>query len=106
MNNIIEECLWKIGKYETVQLLDEIKELGFKYATFSDVSLSIDDMIVPQVKEKLIKEAAEEHDEDKKSRVVMNGKVNKFDRDDSHMPAYIRNRGDLDEPTFLRRQAD
>lgn len=56
--------------------------------------------------EKLIKEAAEEHDEDNKSRVVMNGKVNKFDRDDFHMPAYIRNKGDLDEPTFLRRQAD
>ena len=56
--------------------------------------------------EKLIKEAAEEYDEDNKTRVVMNGKVQKFDKDDFHMPAYIRKKGDLDEPTFLRRQAD
>ena len=56
--------------------------------------------------EKLIKEAAEEYGEDNKSRVVMNGKVNKIDKDDYHMPAYIRNKSDLDEPTFLRRQED
>ena len=56
--------------------------------------------------EKLIKEAAEEYDEDNKTRVVINGKVHKFDKDDFHMPAYIRKKGNLDEPTFLRRQAD
>ncbi len=56
--------------------------------------------------EKLIKDAAEEYDEDNKSRVIMNRKAHKFDKDNYHMPAYIRNKGDLDEPTFLRRQED
>jgi len=59
LTKIVEKCFWETGKYETVHLLDELKELGYKYATKSDISLSIDDMHVPVVKQKLIKEAEE-----------------------------------------------
>ncbi len=55
---------------------------------------------------KLIKEAAEEYEEDKKTRVVMDGKVQKFGRDSYHIPNYSNKKGEMDVPTFLRRQAD
>jgi DNA-directed RNA polymerase subunit beta' len=59
MNEIVENSFWNMGKYKTVMLLDEIKKIGFKYATISNISLSIDDMNVPSDKQKLIKEAEE-----------------------------------------------
>ncbi len=57
MNEIVEKCFWGKGKYKTIQLLDKIKKLGYKYATLSGISLSIDDMHVPTNKEELIKKA-------------------------------------------------
>ncbi len=47
----------KYGHYETVQFLDRIMSLGYKYATKSGLSISIADMIVPASKEKKVKEA-------------------------------------------------
>ncbi len=59
LNELVEECFWKIGKYETVKLLDALKTLGYKYATLSGISIAIDDMHVPKDKEKLILESEE-----------------------------------------------
>ena len=41
----------------TAKLLDNIKALGYKYATRSGISIGIEDMIVPEVKERMIHEA-------------------------------------------------
>jgi len=53
---IIDECYKskKYGKYETVQLLDKIMKLGYTYATLSGLSISIADMIIPELKQKYI----------------------------------------------------
>ncbi len=47
----------KIGHYETVQFLDKIMRLGYKYATAAGSSISISDMIIPKRKEELIQSA-------------------------------------------------
>ncbi len=57
LRNLVDICYWEVGKYETVRLLDTLKNLGYKYATVSDISLSIDDMHVPSVKEETISKA-------------------------------------------------
>ncbi|WP_424245448.1 DNA-directed RNA polymerase subunit beta' [Elusimicrobium posterum] len=56
---IVDECYKskKYGKYETVQLLDRIMKMGYNYATRSGLSISIADMIIPQVKQKYIDSA-------------------------------------------------
>jgi DNA-directed RNA polymerase subunit beta' len=54
---IIDECFKKLGQYKTVVLLDEIKSLGYKYATLAGVSISIDAMNVPPEKDKMVSEA-------------------------------------------------
>jgi DNA-directed RNA polymerase subunit beta' len=41
----------------TVELLDELKRLGFKYSTLSGISISLDDMRVPDNKKKMIEKA-------------------------------------------------
>ena len=55
--SIIDNCFKTLGQYKTVILLDEIKKLGYKYATLAGVSISIDAMKVPPKKEVLVKEA-------------------------------------------------
>jgi len=39
---------------KTVLMLDKLKELGFLYATQAGVSISISDMVIPDVKSKLV----------------------------------------------------
>ncbi|HLJ22892.1 MAG TPA: DNA-directed RNA polymerase subunit beta' [Candidatus Acidoferrales bacterium] len=40
-------CYLRYGLKRTVQMLDELKELGFQYATKSGISIGIDDMLIP-----------------------------------------------------------
>ena len=57
IGSIIERCITVCGTAKTAEVLDEVKELGFHYATVGGVSIGVFDMVVPEVKEKLIKEA-------------------------------------------------
>jgi DNA-directed RNA polymerase subunit beta' len=44
----------KRGAGETVRLLDRLKEIGFRHATLSGISLCVDDMTVPREKGEII----------------------------------------------------
>src|SRR6202171_33833 len=47
----------KFGLETTVKMLDEVKELGFRFATKAGLSIGIDDMVIPEHKKSLVKEA-------------------------------------------------
>jgi DNA-directed RNA polymerase subunit beta' len=49
-----------LGNEATVQFLDELKDLGFRYATLSGLSIGIDDMHIPSSKERHITQAREQ----------------------------------------------
>ncbi len=57
LSALLDMCYAKLGAYATVKLLDEIKKLGFSYATYSGVSISIDQLTVPARKADIIKKA-------------------------------------------------
>src|SRR6266852_1046935 len=50
----------RFGLESTVELLDDLKTLGFTYATKSGISIGIDDMLIPSDKYKLVKNAEKE----------------------------------------------
>ncbi len=54
---LVAECYNKLGNEVTVAFLDELKDIGFRYATLSGLSIGIDDMHVPSSKERLIEDA-------------------------------------------------
>jgi DNA-directed RNA polymerase subunit beta' len=54
---LVDKCYKELGQYRTIVLLDEIKKMGYKYATLAGVSISLDEMIVPSKKEKMVKDA-------------------------------------------------
>jgi len=61
---VIGDLIWNsynhVGQARTVVVLDKLKELGFREATRAGVSIGIDDMIIPDQKDKEIKSAQKE----------------------------------------------
>ena len=57
---IIGESFVKAGNDKTVKLLDDLKEIGFKTATKSGISISISDIIIPDEKDNIIDGAEKE----------------------------------------------
>ncbi len=64
---LIEKCFRKHGNSITATLLDDIKEMGFRYATIGSISVSMQDIIIPQSKYDLIEKAELEVDKFEKS---------------------------------------
>ena len=57
---LVDYCYRVGGDKKTVILSDRLKDLGYHYATLAGLSISIDDMLIPSNKEKLLKEAQKE----------------------------------------------
>ncbi len=57
---LVSRCMNLLGNEATVQFLDELKDLGFRYATLSGLSIGIDDMHIPSSKERHITQAREQ----------------------------------------------
>jgi DNA-directed RNA polymerase subunit beta' len=57
---LISQCFYILGNAETVGLLDNLKDLGFRYATLAGISIGIDDLHVPSRKEDIIETARKE----------------------------------------------
>ena len=60
MNQLVQYVYLRYGREETVKMLDELKDLGFHYATQAGISIGIDDMVVPAEKMSLVKGAQKE----------------------------------------------
>ena len=54
---MVQYSYLRFGLQTTVAMLDRVKDLGFTYATRAGISIGIDDMVVPQSKPALVKEA-------------------------------------------------
>ena len=63
LRDIIGEIVKKTGTAETARFLDNIKDLGYAMAFKGGLSFTLNDVIVPDVKEELVKSANEEVDE-------------------------------------------
>ena len=57
---LINESYRRAGTKSTVILADRLKDIGYKYATLSGISISMNDMVIPSKKEEIIKKAEEE----------------------------------------------
>ena len=60
LSDLVRFGYQQLGREKTVEMLDELKDLGFLYATLSGMSIGIADMIVPEQKEKLVSNSQKE----------------------------------------------
>jgi len=59
LKQIVTDCYKLLSNEDTAAVLDNIKQLGFRYATKSGTTIAMGDIQVPQSKPKLIEEAGE-----------------------------------------------
>jgi DNA-directed RNA polymerase subunit beta' len=57
LQQLVNYCYLRFGHDTTVDLLDELKNLGFYYATRAGFTIGIDDLIIPTNKEQLVERA-------------------------------------------------
>ena len=67
LSRVISNCFEFTGSAETIDLLDRIKDLGFKYATLAGLSFGITDLKIPARKAEIIDET-----EKKVSKILKN----------------------------------
>jgi DNA-directed RNA polymerase subunit beta' len=60
LSDLISKVFLSMGSEKTVLVLDDIKKLGFKYATEAGLTISIDQMRIPEAKAKLVGETNDE----------------------------------------------
>lgn len=81
LGDLVALCYEKLGQDQTVKLLDDIKEVGFKYATIAGITVSIDDMKIPKDKQEILKrsykEVAEIENQYKKGIITAGERYNK-----------------------------
>ena len=63
LKEIVDRTIRLHGFAEAASVLDNIKEMGYKYSTRSSLSISVYDMIIPDKKKQLLDEAARMVDE-------------------------------------------
>ena len=60
LKNLLAQIYLEFGGAKTATLANTLKNLGYRYATKSGVTISISDLSVPPIKQQLLKEADEE----------------------------------------------
>lgn len=54
LEEIIAKCFAEYGNTITAELLDHMKDIGFKYSTRAAITVSVSDMVIPDEKKELI----------------------------------------------------
>ncbi|MBX3276804.1 MAG: DNA-directed RNA polymerase subunit beta' [Acidobacteria bacterium] len=76
LQSLCNYCFLSFGHQRTVGMLDELKELGFLYATRAGISIGIDDLVTPKDKPMLVGSAESEVikvEQQYKDGVITNG---------------------------------
>ena len=60
VENLVLKCYQVHGNAVTARFLDDLKDLGFEYATLGGITVGIDDIVVPAEKANLVDEAHQE----------------------------------------------
>jgi DNA-directed RNA polymerase subunit beta' len=66
LSRIIADCYQLLGRRSTIELLDKMKEIGFRESTRSGLSFSTDDLKTPPDKDHVIREAEKEVEKNQK----------------------------------------
>jgi len=78
-SQVISDCYRLLGKAATIEVLDHIKELGFKWSTLAGLSFATDDLRVPVEKKRRILESTQK-DVDRINRAFDAGAITDGER--------------------------
>ena len=76
--SLIAKIYKAFGPAATVETLDKIKTLGFSYATLGGISLSVENLVIPQTKHGIVKKAQD--DVEKTEKLYLDGAITNGER--------------------------
>ena len=60
LQDLVGTCYEKLGADRTAKLVDDIKSIGFKYATKSGTTIAVSDITVPEVKKDILEQVSQQ----------------------------------------------
>ncbi|MEM9353226.1 MAG: DNA-directed RNA polymerase subunit beta' [Planctomycetota bacterium] len=90
LSKVISDCYEILGRRQTIELLDDMNQLGFKQSTLSGLSFGTDDLITPDSKGKIIGEA--EKKVLKFNKLFQRGVITEMERYNSVLDAWTHAR--------------
>ena len=63
LRQLVAECYHRLGPEATATMVDEIKDLGFAYATRSGLTIAVNDITIPEEKEEILRQISAEAEE-------------------------------------------
>jgi len=57
ISRVVADCHAQLGRAATIELLDRIKELGFRWSTLAGLSFALTDLRIPETKPKILEAA-------------------------------------------------
>jgi len=78
LNQLLSQVYLEWGGAKTAELANNLKNLGYKYATKSGTTISISDLEVPKAKQQLLQEAQDEIEQS--TRRYMKGEITEVER--------------------------
>jgi DNA-directed RNA polymerase subunit beta' len=87
---VISDCYQMLGRSKTIELLDDMNQLGFRLATRSGLSFATDDLITPEAKSRII--AAAEKEVLRKNKLYQRGIITEGERYNQVLDAWTHAR--------------
>jgi DNA-directed RNA polymerase subunit beta' len=60
LQDLVGTCYQRLGSEATAKLVDDIKSIGFKYATKSGTTIAVSDITVPEAKRQILEEVSQQ----------------------------------------------
>ncbi len=98
LENLVGDCYGRIGSEVTSDLLDALKDLGFRFATQAGFTVGIDDVRIPPEKDAIIREARK--DVDKINGAYRNGVITEGERYQKVIDTWTHATTEVEQVTF------
>ncbi len=78
LSDLVSQAHYRLGAARAAELLDALKDLGFKYCTVSGITFGIDDMVIPERKKDIVERA--KHDVERFERAFERGTLSAMEK--------------------------
>ncbi|MBM7561788.1 DNA-directed RNA polymerase subunit beta' [Fusibacter tunisiensis] len=95
LEDIIAKCFTEYGNTVTAQLLDHMKDMGFRFSTKGAVTVSVSDMVIPEAKKLLIESARDTVD--KYQKAYRRGLISEDERYEKVIQTWTKTTEDVTE---------
>ena len=90
ISRVIADCHQQLGRSQTIALLDNIKELGFRRSTLAGLSFGLTDLRIPDSKQKIVDAAQKVVDKVEKN--FQNGNITPMERHNQLIDIWVHAR--------------